>query len=128
MKTLNKSQIEHLIKNMRKSTYTWRGRYKAFDRAKVKTGEFSTGKPIFGWTCAICGQVFKKKDVVADHILPVVPLEGYESGMEFDANEYVARLLCEESGFQIICKEDHNAKTYLENQLRKEFKEGKKNG
>lgn len=127
---MSKLKVPTRIKNyvisvLRRGTYKWPEKSKAFKNAQVQVGEFSTGRPKFMYSCSICGKLFARKDVVADHILPVVPIEGYASGLEFDATEYIIRLYCDASGLQIICEEDHKIKTMLENQLRKEYKSAK---
>ena len=56
-----------------------------------------------------------------DHIDPVVnPETGFTT---FD--DYIERMFCGVAGFQVLCKSCHDAKTYLENQLRYDIKENK---
>jgi len=58
--------------------------------------------------------VFPRKLVSADHVYPVIdPARGF-----VDWNEYIKRLFCPESGFQIICKECHDDKTKRERKVR----------
>lgn len=66
------------------------------------------------YECEKCHKLFPKSDVHIDHILPVVnPATGFTS-----YDEYIARLYCNANSLQILCKEDHKAKTKAENKLR----------
>jgi len=126
MSKLTKAQKDHFIKYMRKSSFRWYPRSQAFNRAKVQVGEYSTGRPKFKVACALCGNLFAQKDIQLDHLLPVVPVEGWTNGEEFDANEYVDRLLCEADGFLCLCISCHKIKTQDELVIRKATKEAKK--
>ena len=54
-------------------------------------------------------------NVLVDHIEPVVsPSIGW-----VDFNTFIARLFCEEDGYQVLCKECHDAKTKDEREERK---------
>jgi 5-methylcytosine-specific restriction endonuclease McrA len=108
-----------IISVLRKSTFSWRERGVAYKAAKVQVGEYSTGKPKFKIKCGTCGGLFLAKDTQMDHIDPVVPLDGYQSGMDFDLNEYAVRLFCPASGWAAICKPCHDIKTDRENKERK---------
>lgn len=58
--------------------------------------------------CENCGEWFKAADVEIDHIVPCGQLKRYE-----DLPGFVERLLCEEDGFQILCKANcHKRKTH----------------
>jgi len=52
-----------------------------------------------------------------DHILPVVPIEGFQG---FDV--FIERLFCEKESFQILCTDCHDIKTKEENKSRREYK------
>lgn len=81
--------------------------------------------------CAICGTVgLKSTQIAVDHIMPVInPTAGF-----VDFNEYLDRLFCEESNFQVLCTTCHTIKTNAENEIRREdateeyFKPKKKKG
>ena len=60
------------------------------------------------------------KDVLMDHINPVIPLEGWD---DFDG--YIDRMFCDESGFQCLCKDCHDAKTREEKEIRMKFRKKK---
>jgi hypothetical protein len=57
-----------------------------------------------------------------DHIQPVVDEEiGFA-----DFNTYIDRLFCSVDGFQVLCKQCHSAKTFFEQEIRKDVKREKK--
>jgi hypothetical protein len=56
-----------------------------------------------------------------DHAEPLVPLSGFPN-KTWDWNIYLENLFCDVDGFQAICSECHSAKTYMEDQLRKDFR------
>ena len=113
------------ISALRRVSFRWSERAKADKDSRIKIGEFSTGKPKFGYICAACGGIFKKLETELDHILPVVPTEGWTNEEEFDANEYVDRMLCNSDEFARLCKTCHLKKSGNENALRKERKSAK---
>lgn len=92
-----------LINALRRCSFRWRPRSIAERKARVQVGTYSTGRPKFQYRCAGCGNLFLKKDVDWDHVVPVVPPEGYKSGKDFDLEEFAERLFCEEDGWQILC-------------------------
>jgi 5-methylcytosine-specific restriction endonuclease McrA len=108
-----------IISVLRKSTFKWKPRQKAYDAAKVQVGTYSTGRPKYKRKCAVCENLFLSKDIQMDHIDPVVPLDGYKSGMKFDLNEYAERMFPEEEGWSCICRGCHDKKTAEEDKLRK---------
>lgn len=119
---MNKQQQTFVINALRRASFKWRPRNMAKNAAKVQIGEFSTGRPKYGWKCAMCGEIFKAKDTQMDHVDPVVPLGGFESGKEFDMEEFVERLLVYEKGWQCICCNCHQEKSKWENDQRREHK------
>jgi 5-methylcytosine-specific restriction endonuclease McrA len=70
------------------------------------------------YRCAGCSAIVDRKSAAADHIDPVVDIsrgfEGWDS--------YAARLFCQRSGLQVLCKACHSAKTKAENVERKKWK------
>ena len=113
-----------VIWTLRKASYRWPARSAAFRRAAATIREFEDNEGIerekvstrvrnFYW-CKLCDLVFPRKLVSADHVRPVIdPARGF-----VDWNEYITRLFCSESGFQIICKECHDEKTKREGKVR----------
>lgn len=117
--SLTTKQKQFIISVLRQATFKWKPRGIAKNLAKVKCGEYSTGRDKFKYKCAICGELFMSKDTVMDHKDPVVPIKGYKSGMDFDLNEYAERMFCAVEGWQVLCSECHDQKTREEKGERK---------
>ena len=113
-----------VIWTLRKASYRWPARSAAFRRAATTYKEFFSDWGIDPknvsarvrnfYRCKLCDYVFPRKLVSADHVRPVIdPARGF-----VDWNEYITRLFCSESGFQIVCKECHDEKTKREGKVR----------
>jgi hypothetical protein len=76
-------------------------------------------KPKVFYKCFKCQQEFNSNNVQVDHIEPVVPVN--IPAKHLSMNTLIDRLFCDESNLQILCKEHHNEKSKLENELRKEW-------
>lgn len=116
-----------IIQGLRRLSYKWLPRQKAKLKARVFAKDHpeikDLGKTIYLYICAICGKLYKDKEVVLDHIAPVVDPNGYKNGSDFDLNEFAERMFCDENGFQTLCSDCHNQKTKAENECRKNQKE-----
>lgn len=67
------------------------------------------------YLCASCQGEYPAKDVVIDHIIPVVdPLVGFVSW-----DVFIERLYCDKSNMQTLCKACHKIKTKEETNVRK---------
>lgn len=131
MDTKQKTKFKgKIIQGLRKLTYTNPDRKAAFDRAKVESATHE---------CELCGvwcyggsseknyeglkddypnKTILKEKAVADHIAPVIPVEGF--GGDWDWDVYIKRMhFCGELGWQIICNGCHDEKTREENEERK---------
>jgi hypothetical protein len=78
------------------------------------------------YKCNLCGHEGKRKEFNMDHIEPVIPVEGFSNGKPWDWNEYIGRMYCEPSGYQMLCTVCHKAKTKKENAERKKYRDLKK--
>tara|TARA_R110000803_G_scaffold200258_4_gene264561 strand:- start:837 stop:1202 length:366 start_codon:yes stop_codon:yes gene_type:complete len=77
--------------------------------ARVERGKYQ---------CAHCECIFKKIELQADHIEPVLDLEhGF-----VDWNTYIERLFCPVENFQALCRVCHSAKTIQEDAMRQHFR------
>ena len=87
----------------------WPPRNEAKALARVSRGKYQ---------CAGCKTILGPKEVVLDHIVPVVqPETGWDGfGM------FVESLFCPVEGFQVLCNPCHDVKTEKENELRKKIK------
>lgn len=77
----------------------------------------ATGRGCGFYSCAKCSGEFMQKDMSADHIEPVVAVEGFSTW-----EVYISRLFVEIDGFQALCGKCHSIKTECENALRKSNK------
>lgn len=75
------------------------------------------------YKCASCGEGFKEKDTVVDHVDPVVALEGDD----YDWNTFINRLYVPADKLQILCVPCHDIKSLTEDNLRTAHREVKKN-
>ena len=66
------------------------------------------------YLCALCEGEFPAKEVEVDHIEPVISSKGFTSW-----DDYIARLFCDKSNLQVVCKGCHKIKSYNEGQERK---------
>lgn len=92
------SKIRFVKNALRRASYRWSARSEALKKARVNRGDYC---------CNSCKQIFIRKEVQLDHIIPAInPLTGFVS---FD--EYIDRLFCDESNFQVLCIICHKKKT-----------------
>lgn len=93
-----------LITKLRSASLQWPPKNWAKALARVERGKYK---------CASCEGIFGNKEVVLDHIEPVIdPEVGF-----VDWNSYIERLFCQKEGFQVLCQECHDIKTELEDRL-----------
>lgn len=82
------------------------------------------------WKCAECWEQFKTKELKADHINPIVPIEGWEKTDDlflwYNWNEWLRNCFAEVEYYQALCKDCHDIKSKEENKRRKEYKDAKK--
>jgi len=90
------------INVLRRGSYRWPSRFNALKAGKIGRNEYF---------CAICGVIGGKKDVQLDHVIPCVPVTGWDS---FDG--FIDRMFPDDpSGFQVLCKPCHKEKSLAEN-------------
>lgn len=110
---MSKPVLKHfLVNKLRRISYQWSPRRQAIVRARVERGQYR---------CACCDGLFGPKEINVDHIYPVVD---EEDGF-LDWNTYIDRLFCAVEGYQVLCKTCHGAKTFLEQEIRKQVKREK---
>lgn len=98
-----------LIYKLRRLSMMWPEKTEAFRGARIERGVYK---------CAGCEGEFKRKQVYADHIKPIVdPKKGFENW-----DKLIKRLFCMASGYQILCKSCHDDKTQEENEIRKKYR------
>lgn len=93
-----------LVPKLRRLSFQWPPRNEAKALARIERGKYK---------CAKCNNIFGPKEIVVDHIMPVVAVSGFT-----DWEEYITSLFCDVSNFQILCEYCHNTKTDQEDELR----------
>lgn len=104
VKSIEIERREFVRSALRKATFRWRYRGDCLKKARIGRGQY---------LCQLCYNVVKSTEIKADHIIPVVGENGWES---FDS--FINRLLVGEDGWQAICKECHDKKTAKETTAR----------
>jgi hypothetical protein len=97
-----------VIATLRRASYRWSGRTEAMTAARVHRGVYS---------CSCCAGLFGRQEIQLDHTDPVVPVEGWDNWEGF-----ITRLYCDASGYSVMCRPCHKSKTFLENELRKQYR------
>ena len=111
LKKLIKSKV---IPALRRVSRWWAPKQDAMRKQKVSPGKYK---------CQGCGEIFGQKEISLDHIKAVVnPKVGF-----VDWNEYILRMFCDSSGFQVLCNDGcHASKTQTENEIRKKYNKKRK--
>lgn len=110
----------------------WGVKYEAIRAAFVSYGvNPETNRKCKFHKCAECGELFMAGDMQADHIDPVVPING-EWGdttrfLGYNWNELLPRLFAEIDEFQALDKDCHKKKSAEEKTKRANIKRDKKN-
>ena len=65
------------------------------------------------YRCVLCGSIVGTKEYELDHIVPVGPTPGSKKGKDASWDDFIARLFCDPSGLQAVCKKCHAYKTKL---------------
>lgn len=113
------SRFNSFIKSaLRSASVRWPPRYETLADAYVGTiKNVKTGRMAKHYQCNCCKNAFPAKDVQVNHIVPVVPVDGFDS---WDA--VIARMYCEKDGLEVLCIPCHKQVTQEENILRKKNK------
>lgn len=94
---------------LRRAFYRYPIRTEALREARIERGIYK---------CASCELNFGPKEIQVDHKEPVISTEN-DTSKKINWNIYIKRLFCGKEGLQILCKDCHKSKTYLENELRR---------
>jgi 5-methylcytosine-specific restriction endonuclease McrA len=73
-----------------------------------------TGRLAKHFKCSRCKESFPQKDVEVNHIVPVVPVTGFDSW-----DGVIERMFCEEDGLEVVCKPCHKQISQEEREQRK---------
>lgn len=99
-----------IIALLRRGTFKFPFRNEAMKLAKVEYGRYK---------CNICQQVYWRREVVVDHVEPVVDVEGF-----VDWNTYIPRMFpCDVNKFQILCLQCHLVKSNTEKEEKRLYRQ-----
>jgi len=102
-----------LIPTLRRASLRWYARNQAYKDARLVRGVY---------ICAGCKEQVGRKEIIVDHINPVVPVDkGFTNW-----HDYIIRMFCEPAGFQILCNKCADKKTEEEDALRERYADTKK--
>ena len=94
------------------------------EKPKYKKDGTRAKKDSVFYTCNSCGKLIKSTEIQVDHIEPVIPVN--MAAIDLSWEEVEARLFCDKSNLQVLCKKCHKIKSTEENKLRRENKKKKK--
>lgn len=100
-------RLKWIKSHLERLTYKWTPRSKAKIAAR-RPSQLKDKRTTWEYQCNHCKKWFKDKNTQMDH---VVPKGRYAIDTFF---EWLERLLCEESGWQCLCKPCHLVKTNKE--------------
>lgn len=106
---------------LRTASVRWPPRYQCMNDAFIERATNpATGRLAKLYRCEKCQGSFPAANMEVNHIVPVVPVEGFDSW-----DGVIERLFCEKDGLEALCKPCHRAVTKEENKERKEVKNAK---
>lgn len=107
-KFTNPNHITWLRNHFRRLSMRWPPRNEAMRRARIAPNTY---------VCNACKGHFRNKDVQADHISPVVPVNRTHHDLTLD--ELAARLFVPVEEYQVLCVDCHAEKSSFENEQRR---------
>jgi len=103
---------------LRSASQRWPPKYQALAESCVgQRINPKSGRLAKFYKCASCKNDFVAKEVEVNHIIPVVPVTGFDSW-----DGVVSRLFCEKEYLEVVCKPCHKLISKQENVERKQSK------
>lgn len=102
---MNNTQIEFVKNALRRESHRWGPIWRTKKKARRKY-KGPKKRQLYEYECNICKKYFPSGKVQVDHIIPVGSFK-----TPSDLIRYVERLLCAESGLQVLCTVCHQQKT-----------------
>lgn len=103
---------------LRTASVRWPPRYQCLHDAFSHQGvNPATGRQAKLYKCCKCEGLFPQANIEINHIVPVVPVEGFDSW-----DNLIERLFCEKDKLEAVCKTCHKLITAGENKQRKDNK------
>ena len=93
---------------LRSKSRRWGPLLQALNKAK-KPYSGPNKRQKWAYECVSCKGLFQQKEVAVDHITECGSLRSWE-----DLVPFTQRLFCGIDGYQVLCKECHDVKTYAE--------------
>mgnify|MGYP002132199321 CR=1 FL=1 len=107
--------ISFIKSALRSASQRWPPRYRVLKDAFIeKRINPATGRLAGFYKCNACLQQFTQSNVEVNHIIPVVPITGFDSW-----DNIINRLFCEQEGLEVLCRPCHKKITKQENLERK---------
>lgn len=101
---------------LRSASQRWPPKYRVLSSACVGTRlNPASGRFAKFYHCNSCGSDYPAKEVEVNHVIPVVPITGFDSW-----DGVIRRMFCEDKDLEVVCKPCHKAITKKENEQRKE--------
>lgn len=100
---------------LRSASQRWPPKYQVLNAACVgqKTNPAS-GRLAKFFKCSVCKEDFPAKQVEVNHVIPVIPITGFDSW-----DKVIERMYCEAEHLEVCCKPCHKEITKQENLNRK---------
>lgn len=100
---------------LRSASQRWPPRWDVLNEAKQgKKINRASGRLAEHYKCNRCKDSFPAKEIEVNHIVPVVPVEGFSTW-----DEVIRRMYCEKDGLETLCKPCHKEITAKENEERR---------
>jgi 5-methylcytosine-specific restriction endonuclease McrA len=109
------ARMNSFIKSaLRSASQRWPPKYKVLsDSYRLTKINEKTGRMAKHYECNRCKELFPLKDVEVNHIIPIVPISGFDNW-----DGVIQRLFCEKEGMETLCKPCHKIITKEENESR----------
>ena len=112
----SESRFNSFVKGaLRSASQRWPPKYTVLNAACVgQKINPNSGRLAKHYTCKNCGFDYPAKEVEVNHIIPVIPITGFDSW-----DMVIERMFCERHHLEVLCKPCHKGLTKQENIERK---------
>ncbi len=125
--TMSEAEFRAMIMSaLREKSRWWKPKTRAVARTRIRKGIYKCESCWAEWPWKLPPLPWKKRkrnNADADHIKPVIPIEGFKTNvfLWYNWTKVIERLFVEESWYKTLCYECHSYKTKKENEARKKF-------
>lgn len=109
-----------IMSGLRRMTYRWPPLNEVEKNSRVERGRYK---------CATCGELFKAGEYAKDHVVPIVPYEGFPLHPVTGGPDWtiiIERMLTDVEDLQILCHACHDMKTAIEDSMRASYNQKQK--